>query len=77
MDIGFGDIIHPAPEKSELPSILEVAAPRLLCYGRESTIAKKFEDVVMKVKEFIDPIASSLTSRKPPPLKLFAPGPWV
>jgi hypothetical protein len=142
-----------------LPSILELAAPRLLCYSRESTIAEKFEaipklrelnsrmkyfydiwllsrqfgfdgetlaeairltleqretelpdktvafsqefimakkiqwnafrkkleqdhvptefeDIIMKVKEFIDPIATSLISRKPPPLKWPASGPW-
>ena len=27
LDIGYGDIIHPSPEESELPSILGFAAP--------------------------------------------------
>ena len=160
LDIGFGDIIHPNSEESELPSILDFAAPRLLCYSRESTIAEKFEAmlklrelnsrmkdfydiwilcrrfefdgktlseairltleqrgtelpdaiiafsqefidakriqwnafrkklgqdhipdefeyVVMTIKEFIDPIVSALTSRKPPPTRWSASGPWV
>lgn len=159
LDIGFGDIIHPGPAESELPSMLGFAPLRLLCYSRESAIAEKFEamlklrelnsrmkdfydiwllsrhfefdgkalseairltleqrgtelpdeivafsnefiaakqiqwntfrkrleknhvptefeDIVMKVKEFIDPIVSALTSRKPPPSKWSAPGPW-
>ena len=159
LDIGFGDIIHPGPEESELPSILGLAPPRLLCYTRESAIAEKFEamlklrelnsrmkdfydiwllsrqfefdgntlstairltlgqrgteipyeivafsqefikakqiqwnafrkkleqdhvpaefeEIVMKVKEFIDPITSALTSQEPPPSKWSAPGTW-
>jgi hypothetical protein len=42
VDIGFGDIVYPDPEESELPTILDLAAPRLLCYSRESAIAEKF-----------------------------------
>ena len=160
IDIGFGDVIYPGPEKSEIPTILEFPAPFLLCYSRESSIAEKFEamlklrelnsqmkdfydiwllsrqfgfdgktlseaikltleqrgtelpheivafsqefieekqiqwnafrkkleqihvpdefeDIVIKVKEFIDPISSALISRRPPPLKWSAPGPWA
>jgi hypothetical protein len=40
-------------------------------------VPAEFEDIVMKVKEFIDPISSALISRRPPPLKWSAPGPWV
>ena len=50
LDIGFGDIIHPSPEKFELPSILDFAAPQLLCYSRESAIAEKFE-AMLKLRE--------------------------
>ena len=162
IDIGFGDIIYPEPEKSEMPTILEFPAPQLLCYSRESSIAEKFEamlkrrelnsrmkdfydiwllsryfdfdgrilseairltleqrgtelpddinivafshefiiekqvqwnafrkklkhdhvpvefeNIVMQVKAFINPIASALASRKPPPSKWNAPGPWT
>ena len=50
LDIGYGDIIHPSPEESELSSILGFAAPRLLCYSRESAIAEKFE-AMLKLRE--------------------------
>ena len=37
----------------------------------------EFEQIVMTVKEFINPIASALALRKPPPSRWSAPGPWV
>jgi len=43
VDIGFGDIVYPEPEKLDLPAMLNFPAPRLLCYSRESSIAGKFE----------------------------------
>ncbi len=60
IDIGFGDIIYPGPEKADLPVILDLPAPRLLCYSRESTIAEKFEAMVKlgelnsRMKDFYD-----------------------
>lgn len=60
VDIGFGDIVYPGPEKSYLPVILEVPAPQLLCYSRESAIAEKFEAMVKlgslnsRMKDFYD-----------------------
>ncbi len=60
VDIGFGDIIYPGPEESELPVMLEAPAPRLLCYSRESVIAEKFEAMVKlgslnsRMKDFYD-----------------------
>lgn len=60
IDIGFGDIVHPTPEESEFPTLLDLAAPRLLCYSRESAIAEKFEAMVKlgilnsRMKDFYD-----------------------
>lgn len=60
VDIGFDDIIHPGPEKLELPTMLDYPAPRLLGYSRESTIAEKFEAMVKlgelnsRMKDFYD-----------------------
>ncbi|MDA8324963.1 MAG: nucleotidyl transferase AbiEii/AbiGii toxin family protein [Nitrospiraceae bacterium] len=60
IDIGFGDIVFPGPEKTDLPVILDLPAPRLLCYSRESTIAEKFEAMVKlgelnsRMKDFYD-----------------------
>lgn len=60
VDIGFGDVVYPEPEKSELPTMLDSSAPRLLCYSRESSIAEKFEAMVKlgvlnsRMKDFYD-----------------------
>ena len=50
IDIGFGDVVYPAPEITEIPSMLEFPSPWLLCYSRESLIAEKFE-VMLKHRE--------------------------
>jgi hypothetical protein len=60
VDIGFGDIVYPGPEESELPTMLDFPAPRLLCYSRESSIAEKFETMARlgglnsRMKDFYD-----------------------
>jgi predicted nucleotidyltransferase component of viral defense system len=60
IDIGFGDIIFPQPDKAELPTILDYPAPQLLCYSRESVIAEKFHAMVQlgklnsRIKDFYD-----------------------
>jgi hypothetical protein len=60
IDIGFGDIVYPEPEKSDLPTMLNSPVPRLLCYSRESSIAEKFEAMVKlgilnsRIKDFYD-----------------------
>ena len=60
IDIGFGDVVYPKPEKAEFPCILDYPSPILLCYSRESTIAEKFEAMVKlgylnsRMKDFYD-----------------------
>jgi hypothetical protein len=60
IDIGFGDVVYPGPERAELPCMLDAPAPSLLCYSRESTIAEKFEAMVSlgelnsRMKDFYD-----------------------
>jgi len=60
IDIGFGDIVYPGPEKVELPCMLDSPAPSLLCYSRESVIAEKFEAMIKlgqlnsRMKDFYD-----------------------
>ena len=60
LDIGFGDIIYPQPEESILPTLLDLPAPKLLAYSRESAIAEKFEAMVKlgainsRMKDFYD-----------------------
>ena len=48
IDIGFGDVVYPAPEEIDLPTMLNFPPTRLLCYCRESVIAEKFE-IMMKL----------------------------
>jgi hypothetical protein len=60
IDIGFGDIVHPEPEESDLPTMLDSPVPRVFCYSRESAIAEKFEAMVKlgelnsRMKDFYD-----------------------
>ncbi|MCE1227007.1 MAG: nucleotidyl transferase AbiEii/AbiGii toxin family protein [Geobacteraceae bacterium] len=60
LDIGFGDIVYPAPETHILPTFLNQPAPKLLCYSRESAIAEKFEAMLSlrelnsRMKDFYD-----------------------
>jgi len=60
LDIGFGDTIVPSPETINYPTILDLPAPHLRAYSRESTIAEKFEAMVKlgilnsRMKDFFD-----------------------
>jgi len=46
IDLGFGDVITPAPIEAELPSLLDSPKPKLLTYPRETVVAEKFEAMV-------------------------------
>lgn len=60
LDIGFGDVVAPRPERMPYPVLLDFPVPELLCYSRESTIAEKFEAMVSlgalnsRMKDFYD-----------------------
>jgi len=60
IDIGFGDIVFPAPAITEYPVILNHARPKLRGYSRETTVAEKFEAMVKlgllnsRMKDFFD-----------------------
>ncbi len=41
VDIGIGDVVIPAPEWLEYPSLLDLPRPRLRAYPRETVIAEK------------------------------------
>lgn len=43
IDIGFGDIVVPTPTSLEYPVILNLPAPVLLAYSRETVIAEKLQ----------------------------------
>lgn len=60
IDLGFGDVITPAPVETEIPSLLDLPTSKLLTYPRESVIAEKFEAMVSlglansRMKDFYD-----------------------
>ncbi|MFZ4618150.1 MAG: nucleotidyl transferase AbiEii/AbiGii toxin family protein [Rectinemataceae bacterium] len=60
LDIGFGDVVFPDPERLLFPTILALPAPELLCYSRESAIAEKGQAMVKlgslnsRMKDFFD-----------------------
>ncbi len=60
IDIGFGDVMVPDPVLTDYPIILDMAAPRLYGYSRETVVAEKFEAMVKlgqlnsRMKDFYD-----------------------
>jgi hypothetical protein len=60
VDVGFGDVIVPAPTESDLPTMLDQPPPRLFAYPRETVIAEKFQAIVnlgrnnSRMKDFYD-----------------------
>lgn len=60
IDIGFGDAIEPGVEEIELPVMLDLPAPRLRAYPRETVVAEKFQAMVLfglantRMKDYYD-----------------------
>jgi hypothetical protein len=60
IDIGFGDVVVPEPLEIVYPTLLDLPAPRLRGYRRESVIAEKFHAMVelgtlnSRMKDFYD-----------------------
>jgi hypothetical protein len=60
IDIGFADVITPAPEKVNYPTLLDHPAPYLYGYPRETVIAEKFQAMTVlgmansRMKDFYD-----------------------
>ena len=48
IDIGFGDVITPGREQRDYPTLLDLPAPRLWVYPRETVVAEKFEAMVSR-----------------------------
>jgi hypothetical protein len=46
IDIGFGDAIEPDAIELDLPVLLDLPAPRLRAYPRETVVAEKFQAMV-------------------------------
>ncbi len=60
VDIGFGDAVTPSAALAEFPTILDMPAPSLLVYPRETVVAEKFQAMVdlgitnSRLKDFYD-----------------------
>jgi predicted nucleotidyltransferase component of viral defense system len=60
LDVGFGDSVVPAPVEVEVPTLLDLPAPRLRAYQRETTIAEKLHAMTVfgmlngRMKDFYD-----------------------
>lgn len=60
IDIGFGDVVTPSAEDRNYPTLLDLPAPHLRMYPRETVIAEKFEAMVQlgtlntRMKDFFD-----------------------
>lgn len=60
IDIGFGDAIEPGVEEIDLPVLLDLPAPQLRAYSRETVIEEKFHAMVAlglannRMKDFYD-----------------------
>jgi predicted nucleotidyltransferase component of viral defense system len=60
VDVGFGDVITPAADDVEYPSMLGFPSPRLRAYPKETVIAEKLEAMVVlgmangRMKDFYD-----------------------
>lgn len=60
IDIGFADVITPAPERLDYPTILDFPAPHLYGYPPETVIAEKFQALTVlgmansRMKDFYD-----------------------
>ena len=46
VDIGFGDVITPEREERDYPTLLDLPAPRIWTYPRETLVAEKFDAMV-------------------------------
>ena len=60
VDIGIGDSIWPEPEYILYPTLLDMPAPRIRAYRKETTIAEKFDAMLelgilnSRMKDFYD-----------------------
>ena len=60
VDVGFGDVVIPAPEEITYPTLLEFPAPKLRTYSKYSVVSEKFQAMVMlgiansRMKDFFD-----------------------
>lgn len=69
VDIGFGDVVDPAPAELSFPTLLPLSAPVIRAYPPEAVIAEKFQAMVAlgmansRMKDFFDIWTFAATQR--------------
>lgn len=60
VDVGFGDAVEPPAQQLEYPVLLDMPAPRLRGYSRETVVAEKFQALIelglanSRMKDYFD-----------------------
>lgn len=60
IDVGFGDVVTEGPIETEFPTLLDLPAPVLPAYSRESVVSEKYQALVdlgmanTRMKDFFD-----------------------
>lgn len=60
IDIGLGDVVVPKPKTIDYPTLLDLPAPRIRAYSRETVVAEKLEAMISlgainsRMKDFYD-----------------------
>jgi hypothetical protein len=62
IDVGFGDATEPGIEEIDLPVLLDLPAPRLRAYARETVIAEKFQAMVALLPQGLSPSRGAETA---------------
>ena len=63
IDLGFGDVVTPAPKRIKYPTLLDQPAPELAAYHMETVVAEKVEAIVKlgmtntRTKDYYDILA--------------------
>lgn len=60
VDVGFGDVIVPDPEKAAYPVLLDLPSPEMMTYPKESVVAEKLDAMILlgvrnsRMKDYFD-----------------------
>jgi hypothetical protein len=60
IDVGIGDVITPAPVETDFPTLLDLPAPHLKTYPKETVVAEKLDAMIQlglrnsRMKDFFD-----------------------
>lgn len=69
IDVGFGDVVTPAPVRMSYPTLLAMERPQILAYSLETVIAEKFDAMIdlaeinSRMKDFYDVYRLLITER--------------